>query len=60
MGIIKNDDIVGYSFQGKFVCTDCATDDDLKELKEDEVITSDDVEREEALYFCDECKKQIG
>jgi hypothetical protein len=60
MGRIGKQDVKAYEFQGEVVCADCATDDDLKELEEDELITEDHIENSDDLLFCDRCKKQIG
>ena len=38
MGTILRDDIMGYAFKDHIVCTNCATDDDEKDLKENEIL----------------------
>ncbi len=59
MGFIKGDDVRGYRHGGESLCTECAEGHEfLKNLKEDSIITVQDVEGGD-LYFCDRCKKQI-
>ena len=59
MGFVKNEEIRGYQFDNEVVCSDCATKQDLEELKEDEILTEDDIEKSDGTYFCDRCKKEI-
>ena len=54
---IKEDDVAGYQFKGGTVCTECATEEDLKDLTSDEIITAEGLS--EHMVFCDRCKKQI-
>jgi len=54
MGIISQEDIKGYNFKGIIVCTDCATANDEKNLKGDEILTEDHIEGDD-FYFCDRC-----
>ena len=58
MGYIKGEDIKGYHFDCGYVCFDCATDKDLSNLMEDEILTENDM-KEEDYYFCDRCSKQL-
>jgi hypothetical protein len=61
MAIIKKQDIRGYRFENRIVCTDCVTEDDLKSMKEDELILDALLEQsKDAFYFCDECKKLLS
>ena len=60
MAIIKKEDIRGYHIDGRLICPGCTTEDDLKSLKEDELLMDDHLKRsDEVLYFCDECKKLL-
>lgn len=58
MGIIKNEEIVGYIIDQQCVCRDCVLKDEEKELTIEELITSDDLEHEDR-YFCDRCHTEI-
>jgi len=65
MSRIKEEDIIGYRFMNpvegeKIVCPECVIDEDLKDLRGDEILDSHDVEGSGELFFCDRCQKQIG
>ena len=56
----KADEIRGYRWKdGTIVCTKCVTDEERKDLKEDEILTDHDVDDEDEMYFCDRCKKGL-
>ena len=59
MSFIKTEDIRGYKFDSEMVCLDCATEDDLKELRQSELITEDEIDRSEGCYFCDRCDEAL-
>jgi hypothetical protein len=60
MSEIKHEDIVGYYVGEKLVCKDCMTDEELKAVKEDEVLTVQDAEKnDDRVYFCDRGGKRI-
>ena len=58
MGFIRREDIRGYRFDSDYVCVDCASDKELSELLEKEILTENNVS-EEDYYFCDRCSKQL-
>ena len=60
MGLIKVDDIVGYWVGELCVCCDCSSKVEEEDASQNEIITLDDVESGDNLYFCDRCQKQIG
>ena len=60
MGMINVEDIMGFFIGQKCVCCDCVTKDEEAELSENGIITSNDTESGDSLYFCDRCEKQIG
>jgi len=60
MSVIKVEDIMGYFVGQECVCCDCATKEEEVEVTQSEIITIDDVEDDDELYFCDRCEKQIG
>lgn len=57
MGILKEEDIVGYKKDGKIIHTDCA--EDIDDLNQEDIITKDDLEKSENSYFCDICGKKL-
>lgn len=57
MTYIKNEDIIGYRVGEDTVCPDCIKKEELDEIGLDDIIANND--REEGIYFCDRCKKQI-
>ncbi|MEN6488751.1 MAG: hypothetical protein ABFD66_07705 [Smithella sp.] len=60
MAKISKEDVAGmYRNDGSIICTDCMTDEDWNMMTADDVITREDVDGEETLFFCDLCKKQL-
>ena len=61
MSVIKVEDIVGYYVGQECVCCDCATKEEVADsvVSLQYIITSNDVESDEELYFCDRCDKLI-
>ena len=62
MGIVKQEDIRGYWIgerNKQLVCADCVKDDEIGDLTEDMILTSQEVEVGEDLCFCDRCHKQM-
>ena len=60
---VKADEVRGYCFElagGKveYVCLDCVTKQELKNLKQHEILTEKDVEGDD-MIFCDRCGKRI-
>lgn len=60
MGVIKTEDIMAYFVRGRCVCCDCVNDQEEVGVSQNDIITLDDVERGDELYFCDRCQEQIG
>jgi hypothetical protein len=56
MAFYENDEIKGYQFAEtkELVCIECATDQEIDESKESELITEKDMEGK--IYYCDRCK----
>jgi hypothetical protein len=63
MGIIKNSEIRGYHFStGRFtevVCLDCVDEEDLEDLKEDDILTEKELEEDDCKFFCNRCREKI-
>jgi hypothetical protein len=60
MSTTLNEDVVGYRVEGNDVCTECAKDDDTKNLTHNMVITKEEIEKGDGnLLFCDRCQKEI-
>ena len=54
------DDVIGiYQEDGSVKCRDCMSDEDWKQLKEDQVISAGDRERDHEWIYCDYCEKRI-
>ena len=60
MGVVRAEDIIGYFVGQECVCCDCASKKEEEIVSQNEIITLDDVESDDELYFCDRCQKQIG
>lgn len=58
---IKNDEIRGYRdiAQGAEWCPNCVPENFEKEAGPDEIITENEVENADGVYYCDECKKPL-
>ncbi|MFH1854392.1 MAG: hypothetical protein ABH815_03665 [Candidatus Omnitrophota bacterium] len=59
MGIVRNKDIVGYRLGDEIVCSDCTIDRERNSTKEKDVILQEEIETEDAIYFCDRCQNRI-
>ena len=61
MSVVKVEDIVGYRVEKEYVCCDCATEEEVENsvVSQEYIITSNDMENSEDLYFCDRCGKLI-
>ncbi len=60
MGVHEIDDLVGiYEKDGSIKCRDCMKDRDWKALKQENIITLDDMENSEKLFYCDYCEKKL-
>ena len=60
MAVIRTEDIMGYFVGQECVCCDCANGQEELVVSQNEIITLNDAERGDELYFCDRCQKQIG
>jgi hypothetical protein len=62
MGVIKNEEIRGYHFYDarfdEIVCLDCVTQEDLEDLKQDDILSEKLLEKR-CRYFCDRCGRVI-
>ena len=59
MGTIKQDEIRGIHVSGEVLCSNCATDEEMKNVKEEEIISENMAEKDDTLYFCDRCKERL-
>ena len=60
MGVHKIDDLVGICEEdGSIKCRDCMEDRDWKDLKQENIITLDDMDNSEKLFYCDYCEKKL-
>ncbi len=57
MAVYDKEEIVGYYQGNKILCEDCVDKED--EVKQDEIITADDINDSSKIYFCDGCKEQL-
>ena len=58
IGYIKAEEVRGYRFEDEMVCRDCATRQELKTLKVEEVITDSQI-NDDDYYFCDRCEELL-
>ena len=60
MGVHKIDNLVGVYEEDRSVkCRDCMKEKDWKDLKQENIITLDDVEKGENLFYCDYCEEKL-
>ena len=57
------EDVWGYCFgigrgYEEYVCPDCVTEEELRDLEHDEKLTGKDIE-ENDMVFCDRCKARM-
>jgi hypothetical protein len=57
VGIVKNDEVVGYHVHQQIVCSECIEPNEVNELRENHVIIERDIE--EDLFFCDRCGEKL-
>lgn len=58
MSIIKREDIKAVRLEGKIICLNCF-DGKLDDLSFNEIITEEEMERSDDIYYCDICGKAI-
>ena len=56
---IKYEDIAGYYVDQKLYCMECVEKEKIEIEDPESILSNDDVEKDEALFFCDQCKKKI-
>ena len=60
MKVYKIDNLVGIYEEDRSVkCRDCMKEKDWKDLKQENIITLDDVENGEKLFYCDYCEEKL-
>jgi len=60
MEVREIDDLVGiYEEDGSVKCRDCMKDEDWEDLKQENIITLDDVKTGEKLFYCDYCEEKL-
>lgn len=56
MSMVKFEDILGCFNDEEMLCANCMED---QNLKEEDIITEDWAEKQDAAIFCDKCKERI-
>jgi len=60
MEVHKIDNLVGiYEEEGSIKCRDCMKEEDWKDLKQENIITVDDIKDGEEWLYCDYCEKKL-
>jgi len=66
MGYIDRENIVGFNLNdGRVKCANCMSNEEFNDfiarddLSENCIITKEEAENNEGLYFCDFCNKQL-
>ncbi len=57
---IEMENVKGMYAEQGIKCTECMNSEDWENVTQDQIITTEDIEKEEgsAFYFCDYCEKQ--
>jgi len=60
MGVHEIDDLVGIYEEDRSVkCRDCMKEKDWKDLKQENIITLEDIKDGEKWLYCDYCEKKL-
>jgi len=60
MEVNEIDDLVGMYEEDRSVkCRDCMKEEDWEELKEENIITEDNIEKNDELIYCDYCERKL-
>ncbi|UCF72261.1 MAG: hypothetical protein JSW35_08730 [Deltaproteobacteria bacterium] len=60
MEVGKIDDLLGmYEEDGSVKCRYCMKEEDWEDLKQENIITSEDIENGEELFYCDYCEQRL-
>jgi len=60
MGTVNPEDIRGYFVGSELVCLDCVENEEANDALGEDILTQDQIEAGDELFFCDRCKKRIG
>ncbi len=59
MSVFKREEIAGiYGNEGP-IHAECMTEEEWNEMTEDEIITTNQIESDDDIYFCNRCSKQL-
>ena len=58
MAVIQSDDVVGYHIDQEHVCKECATQEEIRDVTLDDIITVHSIDGDNR-YFCDRCKEEL-
>ena len=57
---IKVEDVVAaYVNEHQIACHECLEKDEWNKLKADNILTREDLDNEDKIFFCDCCKKKL-
>ncbi len=62
MGIYQDAEIVALRVgeTRQVTCRECATSQQWSDMTEEDIITRQNLEKEDFIYFCDTCKKKLN
>lgn len=56
----KRDALIGiYNEDGSVKCRECMSEEDWKQLKEEQIITIGDLEEDHEYIYCDYCEERL-
>jgi len=57
---INKDEVIAKRDHEGIICSDCMTAADWEDISPNEILTLDDIERDDdKLFFCDKCGKRL-
>jgi hypothetical protein len=60
MGRTENDEIAGMvDSHGQYICSNCMTEEEWDSVAEDRIVSRQDVDEDEAITWCERCKKRM-
>ena len=59
MAKVNLEDIRGFYSDNGIICANCFDDHNMGSLSSKDIIAEDNIDRSQALWFCDHCKKQL-
>ena len=62
MGIYRDEEIVALRVgeSRQVICRECSTSQQWTDMTEEDIVTRQNLDKKEFIYFCDNCKKKLN